>query len=343
MTKIHFYNTSPIDHSQLETLLAQASLPDTEIVYDQAALEAGNADPDAAVISVFIDSKVSAEVLAALPKLKLIVCRSTGFDNVDVAAANSRDIAVTNVPTYGENTVAEYAAGLLLALVRHLPASIASFATGHTDYERLRGTDLLGKTLGIIGAGRIGCHMSQIGNGFGMKVLSYDARQDPPRAQQYGFTYTPLNELLAAADFISLHVPLLPETRHMINAQTLALVKPGALLINTSRGEVVDTVALIEALQQGILAGAALDVFEGENLVDIDEELRALKVQATDQLILTQNLQVDILRHMPNVILTNHNAFNTVEAIQRINNTTVQTIANFLAGHTINQVPAPPA
>lgn len=307
MQTIHFFDTTEADIDHLRSLAAEY-LPEAKLKFHDGPV---SSQPDTTIISPFVLSTVSADIIAAMPKLKLIATRSTGFDHIDLAAAQARDIKVCNVPAYGENTVAEYAFGLLLALGRKIPLSIAQLKEGNADTDNLQGIDLMGKTLGILGAGRIGCRAAAIGNGFGMKVLAYDAFTDPARAEQFGFTYTSLETILTEADVLSLHVPNLPETKHLIDAQALAQMKPSAILINTARAEVVDVAALVTALKEKRIAGAALDVFEGD---------------------------VAALQAMPNVLLTSHNAFNTAEAVARIRQTTIQNIAAFLEGHPQNQI-----
>jgi len=334
MANIHFFDVSDADAPSLQGLTSSALSQDSVEFHASPA----SAQADAVVISPFVSSRVTADLIAAMPKLKLIACRSTGYDNVDLGAAHARGITVCNVPSYGDNTVAEYAFGLLLALTRKIPQAITQLKSGNTSHDALRGFDLMGKTLGLIGAGRIGCRMADIAAGFGMTVVAYDAHPDPKRAIEHHFTYHSQAEVLAAADVLSLHVPNLPETRHLIDATTLAHLKASAIIINTSRGEVIDTRDLIDALATGRLAGVALDVFEGENLASLDAELTQLRAKAVDRLVLEQSLEISALQKLPNVILTNHNAFNSTEAVQRINQTTIDNIAAYLKGTPQNEV-----
>jgi len=209
--------------------------------------------------------KVTAEVLDGCPRLRLIVTRSTGHDHIDLAAAKARGVAVTNVPDYGAHMIAEHAFALILALARNV-------CRANERYRRLRrfddtglaGVELYGKTLGVIGTGRIGRHSIRIGSGFGMAVLAFDLLQNDHLAAEMGFRYVPLDELLGESDFVTVHLPLTDQTHHLISAQALAQVKPGAILVNTSRGPIVDTAVLKEALASGRLAGAGLDVLEEE-------------------------------------------------------------------------------
>ncbi len=334
---VHFFDAD--DKFQAEVAgLVSALPPDVRVTYHPGEVEPV---PGAVVISPFVNSRVTAGMMAKMPDLRLIACRSTGTDNVDLAEAAAHGITVTNVPSYGENTVAEFAFGLLLALTRKIPQAIEQLRAGQTSHVALQGTDLLGKTLGILGAGRIGCRAAAIGRGFGMNVVAFDAFPDPGRAEQFGFKYLSQDEVLAAADMLSLHVPNIPSTRHLMDAHAFAKMKPTAMLVNTARGEVVDSGALIEALSSGRLAGAALDVFEGENVAGIDAELGQLRAAKVDRMVLEQSFELSILQKMPNVILTNHNAFNTREAVARINQTSIENITAFLAGAPVNQVKPP--
>ena len=284
-----------------------------------------------------MDSKIDRAVLDYLPNLKLIATRSTGFDHIDLSLCKERGVVVTNVPGYGENTVAEYAFALILCLSRKIFQSYHQVReTGSFSLEGLRGFDLDGKTLGVIGTGRIGKHVIKMAKGFEMKVIAFDGHPDAKVAEELGFIYLSLPQVLAQSDIISLHVPYLPETHHLINQETIKKIKPGAYLINTSRGAVVETEALVSALQSGALGGAGLDVLEEEGLVK-DELLSFVgqKLAGHDlKTVLGNHLLID----MPNVIVTPHNAFNTDEAMKRIIDTNLENITNFIAGQTKNLV-----
>ena len=209
--------------------------------------------------------QVTAGVLGACPRLKLIVTRSAGYDHIDLEAARARGVVVCYVPDYGAHMIAEHAFGLILAVARNI-------CRGHKRYRKLHrfddtglgGVELYGKTLGVIGTGRIGRHSIRIGTGFGMRVLAFDVLPDQALAAEMGFQYRALPQVLANADFVTLHVPLIEGTRHLIDSEALAATKPGAILVNTSRGGVVDTQALKGALASGRLRGAGLDVLEDE-------------------------------------------------------------------------------
>lgn len=288
------------------------------------------------VVSVFVTSNITSAMLSKLPDLKYIVCRSTGYDNVDIKSAKQHNVVVCNVPNYGEHTVAEYAFTLLLSLTHKLQDSIAQVRDGQIDHTLLVGTDLSGSTLGVIGAGRIGQKVISIAKGFDMKVVAFDPFPKPEIAKQLGFEYVELDELFAQSDVVTMHVPAVKENERLIDKEALSKFKDGAILINTARGDLVDNLALIDALQNGKLAGAGLDVLDGEAMIDIDHEMALLKHSSTKELKLSAELS--ILEKMPNVILTPHNAYNTHQALQRIRKSTVETILGFGESKIINQV-----
>lgn len=274
------------------------------------------------VAAVFMDSAVDAETIAALPNLKFIATLSTGFDHIDLKAASARAIPISSVPAYGENTVAEFAFALILALSRKIGEARARVRDEKKmTTDGLQGFDLAGKTIGILGTGRIGKHAIRIARGFGMKVMAYDVYHDDGFAKEMDFAYASLPEVLGRSDIVTIHVPNLPETHHIINKETIGQMKRGAILINTARGAVVETPALIEALKSGQLGGAGLDVIEEE------ADLKAGNMAAIAELLA-----------MPNVVITPHNAFNTKEAAFRILDTTIDNIVAFASGVPINVV-----
>ena len=258
--------------------------------------------------------QVTAEVLDACPQLKLIVTRSAGYDHIDLKAARARGVVVCNVPDYGAHMIAEHAFGLMLAVARNI-------CRGDRRYRKLRrfddtglgGVELYGKTLGVIGTGRIGRHSIRIGIGFGMRVLAYDVMPDQALASDIGFEYRPLDEILADADFVTLHVPLIEDTQHLIGAEALASIKTGAILVNTSRGAVVDTQALKEALASGRLRGAGLDVLEDERTTFHDFG-------------------------QANVLVTPHLGWYTEEARDRILQISLENVRAWMAGDPIHRV-----
>lgn len=336
MAKIVFYEASETDKLQLTEGL---KLTDHTWIFEAEPLTAETVDPDAEVISVFVGrSHVTANIMDSMPKLRLIATRSTGFDHIDLEAATARDITVVNVPNYGENTVAEHAFTLLLALARRLPQTLETTKEGIYSPTELSGFDLKGRVLGVVGTGRIGQHSARIGRGFGMEVLGYDLFEKPEVAEEIGFRYASFDELLATSDVITLHAPLTPENVHLMKNETFAKMKPGAVLINTARGELVDTHALIAALESGHLAGAGLDTIEGERFLNEEIEVNTVLDNKTTKEALINLAETETLLRMPQAIVTPHSAYNTVEAVGRINGITTDNIIKFWYGETPNKV-----
>lgn len=311
---------------------------DEEIIFFSEKLTAEKAETvsDCEVLVVFIYSNVSKEILDKMPNLKLISTMSTGFDHIDMEECASRDIKVCNVPSYGENTVAEHTFALILALSRKLVKAVDRARKGDFNLEGLRGFDLRGRTLGIVGCGRIGMHAAKIARGFEMKVVVFDVNQDEKLAQEIGFEYVGLDSLLSQSDIISLHAPYNEHTHHMINRESIEKMKDGAMIINTARGGLIETEALFSALKTGRVSGAALDVLEEETTIKEEKEL--LSHEFREKANLATVLENHVLMNMENVIITPHNAFNSEEALMRIVNTTVSNIKGFLEGKIINQV-----
>lgn len=281
------------------------------------------------VLIPFIHTQIGAAELDRLPALRLIATRSTGLDHLDVAACQARDVAIANVPGYGENAVAEHAFALLLSISRKIHLAQERTRQGDFTLEGLRGFDLYGKTFGVVGAGAIGLHAIRIAKGFGMRVLAYDTKYSALLSEVIGFRYTSLDEVLAESDVLSLHAPAIPATYHLINRESLGKMKRGAVLINTARGSLVATEDLTWALDAGILAGAGLDALEGEEFLQREEELLSNESSAERLRLLLAN---HILQRRANVVITPHIAFNTDEALRRILETTIQNVRAFLAG-----------
>ena len=331
-----------IAHEPWEEEYVTSRLPGWEVIYKTgtpAQVALTEEEAQAEVLSVFVNDKVDGEVFGRLPKLRLIATRSTGFDHIDLVEAQKRGIAVVSVPTYGENTVAEFAFALILALSRKICEAHERVKEEHSfSLEGLAGFDLAGKTLGLIGCGHIGAHMARMGKGFAMEVLVFDARPNDALAKEIGFKNATFAEILATSDIISLHVPYLPATHHLVNAEAFKQMKHGAYLINTSRGAVVDTEALIDALKNGTLAGAGLDVLEEEG--DMQDETFLLHGHPKEEelkIVLANNY----LAGHPGVIITPHIAFDTQEAKQRILDTTIANVLAYFAGTPQNVVPNP--
>ncbi|GHO91614.1 lactate dehydrogenase [Reticulibacter mediterranei] len=287
------------------------------------------------VLMPFIHERIGHAEIEKMPQLKLIATRSTGYDHIDLAAAAQHGIAVANVPGYGETAVAEQTFALVLTLSRKMHLAYTRTQQGDYSIEGLRGFDLYGKTLGVVGAGAIGLHVIRIAKGFGMNVVAYDVNQNRLLAEVLGFRYVKLDELFTISDIITLHAPALPSTQHMINRETLSTMKHGALLINTARGSLIDTQALVWALDTGILAGAGLDALEGEEFLQHEEELLNTPDTEDKLKILAHNR---LLQRRDNVVITPHIAFNTEEALRRILDTTIENVQAFLQGHPSNLV-----
>lgn len=288
------------------------------------------------VLCTFIYSSITKEVLSHLSKVRLISTMSTGFDHIDVAACKSKGVMVCNVPFYGENTVAEHTMALMLAISRRLPDSIDRTRRGDFSLHDLRGFDLKDKILGVVGAGHIGQNVIQYAKAFGMKVLVSDAFKNKSLAKSLGFSYVSFPSLLAKSDIISFHVPYSPKTHHMLNESNQKRLKKGVVIINTSRGGVIETEALLHGLKSGIISYAGLDVLEGECLVKEDSQL--LSTHFSKECDLKTVLEDHLLLKHPRVFVTPHNAFNSEEALKRIVGTTIANVTSFLGGRPQNVV-----
>lgn len=289
------------------------------------------------VLSPFVHSRVDAAQLERLGSLELVATRSTGTDHIDVQACSRRGIGVCNVPTYGENTVAEHTFAILLALTRKVHRCYERTIRGDFSIEGLRGRDLYGTTFGCVGTGNIGENVLRIARGFGMRLLAFDVRPRHELARELGAEYVSMDRLLGESDVVSLHVPLNKHTRHMIDRRALEKMKPSAILVNTSRGGVVDGGALLWALQKRRIGGAALDVLEAETKVGEEAELVSA---GYDLDTLRDVVRNHALLRLPNVIITPHVAFNSEQALQRIIDTTLENIHDYLAGQPQNLVNA---
>ena len=335
--KIHYFSGEAWEEAYVK-----AKLPGEDVHFHEGPLSAfpDLSDADTTVLCVFIESKIGETEMKRFPALKLIATRSTGFDHVDLAAAKALGITVVNVPFYGENTVAEFTFALLLALSRRVIDADERVREGTFSPKDLRGFDLAGKTLGVVGCGHIGMHVIKMANGFGMKVIGFEVHQDPELAQKNNFTYAPLAEVLSSSDIVTIHVPYNAHTHHLINHENIMSFKKGSYLINTSRGGIVETDALVAALKSGLLAGAALDVLEEEG--DLADATALLTGAHPSEESLRTTLENHYLISHPRVIVTPHLAFNTTEAVERILDTTIENIQKFKSG-TPENIVAPAA
>lgn len=293
---------------------------------------------DAQILSIFIGSHLTSAVLTKLPRLKFIATRSTGFDHIDLGYCREHNITISNVPTYGENTVAEHAFALILVLTRKIIPAIQHTREGGFSVQGLRGVDLKGKTIGVVGAGHIGQHVIRIAHGFEMNVLVADPFCPPNLPDQLKFELVELTELLAKADIVTVHVPYNKSTHHLINQDNIQLMKKGAYLINTARGGIIETEAILKALRQNRLAGVGLDVLEAEK--EFQEELELLVDYEKREMDYRTVLENHLLLEDPRVIITPHNAFNSIEGAERILETTIENIQRFKQGQPVNLVKA---
>ncbi len=325
--EVAFFEVEPWEQEYIEKKLAGFKLHFFHKIISKKDLEHIS---EIAVLSPFVYDQVTAETIKALPKLKFIATRSTGFDHIDLKAAAQAGIKVANVPFYGENTVAEHAFALILSLSRNIHNSYVRTSRGDFRLDGLQGFDLKGKTIGIIGGGHIGQHVVKMAQGFEMNVLVYDPFPNKQLAKDLHFKYVSLNDLLKKSEVITLHAPYNKKTHHLLNRQNLKLVKPGAILVNTARGGLIDTTALVEALRAGRLAGLGLDVLEVEKYIFKEErELVSPKFSGKvnqDKEMLKTIVEQHVLINSDKVVLTPHNAFNSREALMRILDTTIDNI-----------------
>lgn len=328
--KITFFECTETEKEALTALLPGQELGfySEKLTPETAALA-----KDSDIVSVFINSMVNGELLSLLPNTKLIHTRSTGFDHMNIPAVKAAGKSAANVPGYGAHTVAEFAFALMLSLSRKIFSARHQVMEGHMDVNGFQGFELFGKTLGVVGTGRIGKIVVKIANGFGMKILAYDMFPDMNFAKEQNFEYVELENVLRNSDIITLHAPYNEKSHHMINKENIGWMKKGAYLINTARGELVETDALIRALERGDLSGAGLDVLESERqLKDEDKLLRGATEMADYRTLYEDHILMD----MPNVILTPHIAFDTKEGVNEILETTAKTISAFTSGAPIN-------
>jgi D-lactate dehydrogenase len=339
MTKLAFFN---VDEKEQAVLSKEFAGEKTfELRFNQKSLDKHTAciAKEAGGIGIFIQSKITQEVLDHLPQLKIIATMSTGFDHIDLNACKARNISVSNVPSYGDNTVAEYVFGLIIALARKLKPTFDRVERGFFSRTGLMGTDIKEKVLGLVGTGRIGSYVAKLGWAFGMRVIAYDVRSNTTLEEKFGVTFMSLEEVLQQADVISLHIPYLPSTHHLINEKRLRLLKPTALLVNTARGKLVDTEAISAALREGRLGGVALDTFEGEEIW-IEEEF--LKHDDLAAVTLREAMESFSIMRSERAILTPHNAYNTMEALERILITSAENLKAYFSGHPQNIVASIP-
>ncbi len=337
MAKVAFFELEKFGLGSKREYIRQF-LKGHEVVFVDEPLTEKNADKaaDCEAVAFFIYSQISETVLKKLAKAKMITTMSTGFDHIDLDVCRKKNILACNVPAYGDNTVAEHAMALLLAISRKIIPSVERTKKGNFELEGLRGFDLKGKTMGIIGSGRIGRNVAHYAEAFGMRVIAFDKFPNEALAKECGFTYVALDQLLAESDVISMHLPESPETHHIINKDNVRKIKKGCVLINTARGGLIETEAILLGLKEGIFSACGLDVLEEEYAIKEEPQLlheTFLKTRDVKTLLATH-----MLLQLPNVLITPHNAFNSGEALLRILDTTIDNVNAFFAGVAKNKV-----
>jgi len=319
--RVVVFSTKPYDRGFLEA--ANQGRHDLAYQEPHLSVETAPLAAGADAVCLFVHDHADAAVIDALAALGVrgIALRCAGYNNIDLAAAARRGLAVSRVPAYSPHGVAEHAAALLLALDRRLHRAYSRVRDGNFALDGLLGFDLYGKTVGVIGTGKIGACFARIMAGFGCRVLAHDIVENPA-VRALGAEYLPLDRLFAEAHVISLHCPLTPQTHHLIGAAALARMRKGVFLVNTGRGPLIDTAAVIRALKSGRLGGLAIDVYEEEEGV-FYEDLSAA--------ILADDVLARLLT-FPNVIVTSHQAFFTREAMNAIAETTLANLDDLAAG-----------
>ena len=320
MIKAAFFDTKPYDRKYFENAHGAEKL---RMQFHEFRLNSETVAiaRDADVVCVFVNDRLDRPCITALAAagVKLIALRCAGFNNVDLAAAKAHGIPVVRVPAYSPHAVAEHTVALLLTLNRKIHRAYNRVRDQNFSLGGLVGFDLHGRTVGIVGTGRIGRITAEIFAGFGTRVLAFDPSPSAEWAEKRGVTYTDFHDLLAHSDVVSLHLPLTPQSHYLINEKSIGLMKPGAHLINTSRGKLIDTSAVIDALKSGHLGGVALDVYEEEEGIFF-EDLSGLVLQDDE---------LSRLLVFPNVLITAHQAFLTEEALAEIARVTSENIARF--------------
>jgi len=319
MLKTAVFDTKPYDR---EYLARAAGADRIEWSFHEFRLSAETVSAIRGVqaVCIFVNDRVDRPCIEALAAhgVKLIALRCAGYNNVDVSAARELGLTVVRVPAYSPHAVAEHTVGLLLTLNRKIHRAYNRVRELNFSLSGLVGFDVHGKTVGIVGTGRIGRITAQIFRGFGTEVIACDPFPSDDWAAAHGIRYVEFDALLAASDIVSLHLPLLPETHHLLNAQALSRTKPGVVIVNTSRGKLIDTAALIAALKAGSVGGVALDVYEEEAGVFFED--------LSGQVL--QDDELSRLLTFPNVLITAHQAFLTHEALSEIARVTTENLVN---------------
>jgi D-lactate dehydrogenase len=328
--KVAFFEVQDWEEPIIETGLQGHEVKLFDKVLDEKNIEEAS---DADVISIFIYSNIGKELINKLTKIRLLATRSTGYDHIDIQECRRRNILVCNVPMYGETTVAEHTFALILSLSRLIHDAYDRTRRGNFICEGVQGFDLNGKILGVLGTGRIGSKVIEIAQGFKMNIIAYDRYPNTNLANTLGFQYTNAKDLLQRSDIVTFHLPLNEDTYHFLNKDTINNMKKGAVVINTARGGLIDTQALTNALMNGYLSGAGLDVLEEESL--IREEAQLLLDNVPRERLATL-LRSHLLLRLKNVIITPHCGFNSKESLERLVGSTIENIRAFSKGKPQN-------
>jgi len=324
--KVYFFGVESWEKLHIERMIKELNLNIDYKLYETALNEVDiNEIKDAEILNVFIYSEIDKKVIDSLPNLKMIITRSASYDHIDVEYAKQKGIVVSHIPDYGNNTVAEFVFAMILALARKLKPLIEKIHKHEFDRYSLLGMDLMGKTIGLVGAGNIGSHIARIAHGFGMNILAYDKNKREDLVQKYGVKYVGLEDLLREADIISVQLPYNKSTKYLINRFNIKLTKMKAMLINVSRGQVVELEAIVEALKEGRLAGGvAIDTIEDELQ---EEELRKKDITPVKLKKLVEEFYV---LNEDNVILSPHLAYYTKDALERLIDLSLEEIKRFI-------------
>ncbi len=327
MPKVAFFEVQ-----EQEAQHYRQALPEYELVFYSFALSEAHANllEEIDALCIFVHSRLNRELIQRAKRLKLVVTRSTGYDHIDLSACRERNIKVAYAPDYATLSVAEHTLALIFALAKRLIPSYERTSAGIFDYRGLETVELHGKTLGVIGTGRIGRQVALMARSLGMKVLAYDLVKD----HSLGIEYVELPQLLKDSDIISLHANLWEGSYHMLGEEAFELMKDGVLIVNTARGGLIDTRALLWYLLNGKVGGVAVDVLEYEDIIrHIRERREQVLTKATASLLLMT------LQKGQSVVVTPHNGFNSLEAKERLFQTTVENIRNFFESKPISEVP----
>lgn len=329
MTKILFFDTKDYEekffteniHQNNTLIFKNESLDENSILTKE--------ELSCEVLSVFTGSRVNNNVLKKFENLKIILTRSVGYSHIDTDYCKENDIIIANTPHYGDYTVSEFSFGILLNLLRKISFAENMLKRGEM-YPQTFGTELFGKTIGIVGTGSIGEKSVKIANGFSMNILCHDLTQNQRLIDTYGVSFVAIDTLCKFADIIMLHAPLTPKTYHLINQKRIDLMKDSAVIINTARGELIETEALFEALVQNEIAGAALDVLEFEETLSNKRPCDKLNLKTLRTTLINTKLM-----NLDNTLITPHIAYDTKEAINRILEITLKNFIEFTNGKDI--------